>query len=100
MATRRGLKWLPAAIADLERLRSFLVERSPEAAARAAGLILQSLRLIQQHPEVGRPVIEPDGYRDLIVPFGARGYVVRYRISADEIVIVRICHGREQRTMS
>ena len=99
MATRRGLKWLPAANSGSRTPAQFLVERS-QAATRAAGLILQSLRLIQQHPEVGRPVIEPDGYRDLIVPFGARGYVVRYRISADEIVIVRICHGREQRTMS
>lgn len=40
---------------------------------------------------------EMDGFRELFVTFGARGYVIRYRIDKDHIVIVRVWHSLEQR---
>jgi plasmid stabilization system protein ParE len=39
------------------------------------------------------------GLRELIVPFGRSAYVVRYAplTEREEIVVLRIWHGREQR---
>jgi plasmid stabilization system protein ParE len=38
-----------------------------------------------------------DGHRQLRVPFGKRGYVIRYRVTSTEVRIVRIFHGLEDR---
>jgi plasmid stabilization system protein ParE len=35
--------------------------------------------------------------RELFVPFGAGAYVLRYRIHADTIVVLRVWHSREER---
>lgn len=49
-------------------------------------------------PERGRPAGTP-GVRELVVPFGRGGYVLRYmyRPQADEIIVLRVWHGREAR---
>ncbi len=40
-----------------------------------------------------------DDVRELIVPFGRSAYVIRYAHAAgsDEVIILRIWHGREER---
>jgi len=99
MPARRRVVWLPEAAADLDRLRNFLVTRNPGAAARVARQILQGVKLLEKYPEAGKPVQDPPGFRDLFIPFGSRGYVLRYRLSQDKtIVIVRVWHAREERT--
>lgn len=35
--------------------------------------------------------------RELVVPYGARGYIVRYQVRENAILIVRVWHGREDR---
>ncbi len=49
-------------------------------------------------PERGRPSGVRD-VRELIVPFGRYAYVLRYSYSAaaDEVIMLRIWHGREER---
>ena len=37
------------------------------------------------------------GLKQLRVPFGKRGYVIRYRITSGEVQIPRIFHGLEDR---
>ena len=87
-----------SAVADLDRLHEFLVEKDGSAAQRAAGTIDDAVRSLTDFPQRGRPsgIV---GVRELIVPFGQSAYVVRYAYlaSRDEIVILRIWHGREQR---
>jgi toxin ParE1/3/4 len=88
----------PEAIADLERLREFLVEKDARAAARASTTLAEAIDSLLQFPERGR--ISPlPSHRELVVPFGRSAYVVRYMVRAEsEIVsIVRIWHGREER---
>ncbi len=98
MAKTRRLIWLPEAAADLERLRLFLRPLNPPAARRVARRILEAVKLLKRYPEAGRPVEEPAGFRDLVIPFGGRGYVLRYRIlESGEIVMVKIWHEREER---
>ncbi len=90
------LKWLPEALADLERLHRFLARTSPQAARRAAATILEGADLLEEHPGVGRPM--EDGRRERIVRFGAGAYVLRYRIDpAGCPVVIRVWHSREDR---
>ena len=49
-----GLKWLPEALNDLERLFAFLREKSPAAAARAAETILEGADLLLTSPRLAQ----------------------------------------------
>lgn len=92
------LQWLPEAVADVDRLHAFLREKSPSAAARAARVILGGANRLQELPELGRPLADETGRRDLFLPFGAGAYVLRYRLeNPSSVVIVRVWHSREER---
>lgn len=92
------VRWLPEAVADLDRLFQFLKEKNPSAARRAAGTIRQGADLLRSAPEIGRPMADGTGRRELVVPFASGGYVLRYRIDNDRaVVIIRVWHGREDR---
>jgi plasmid stabilization system protein ParE len=86
------------AVADLDRLHEFLVAKDRSAAQRAARTIDDAVRSLTDFPQRGRPS-GIAGVRELIVPFGQSAYVVRYAYlaSRDEIVILRLWHGREER---
>jgi len=93
------VKWLPAALADIERLHSFLYDKSPEAAARAAESIFQGARLLKDNPSIGRPMSDDTGRREWFIPFGMGAYVLRYFLENKETaVIIRVWHSRENKT--
>ena len=85
-----------AAVADLARLHAFLADKNPAAADRAIAVLIAAMQSLDSFPERGRPSGTPNA-RELIVPFGRSGYVLCYSYSEDEIVIIRIWHGREAR---
>ena len=93
---KRRILILPAAEADLDRLRDWLIERSPQAAVQAADAIIDTIHTLAQFAERGRLTSDPL-FRELLVDFGRDGYVVRYRIRDSVVVVVRIFHGRERR---
>jgi plasmid stabilization system protein ParE len=77
-------------------LRRFIEPGSPSAARRAAEALTKGAALLLDHPGLGRRLERrPD--RELDVPFGKRGYVIRYRLDGDAIVILKIWHSREER---
>ncbi len=84
-------------MADAERLHEFLAEKNVEAARRAVAVIDAAVRSLAQLPLRGRPA-GIAGIRELIVPFGRSGYVVRYAYleRRNEIVILRLWHSREE----
>jgi plasmid stabilization system protein ParE len=86
------------AAADLNRLRAFLADKNPDAAQRAAALLMRAMQSLVTFPDRGRPTGIED-VRELIVPFGNSAYVLRYAhlVDADEVIVLRIWHGREQR---
>ncbi|MBL4596850.1 MAG: type II toxin-antitoxin system RelE/ParE family toxin [Robiginitomaculum sp.] len=91
------IKWLPEAKDDLLRLYEFILPHSSQAANRAITIILEHVDILAEFPETGRPW-EPDPiYRELYVRFGAKGYAVRYRLSEDHVIIVRVWHSLEDR---
>lgn len=87
-----------AALDDLARLREFLAGRNPVAAQRAVSIIAEAIDSLALHAERGRPSAL-EGIRELIVPFGRSAYVICYLLdsSRQEIVIMRLWHGREAR---
>jgi plasmid stabilization system protein ParE len=87
-----------AAQADLLRLHDFLSDLNPDAARRAVAAIANAIDSLDLFPDRGRPSPVP-GARELIVPFGASTYIVRYAHDAahQELVILRVWHGRESR---
>ncbi len=91
------LKWLPEARDDLERLHEFIAPHSEDAAARAIQTLVGAAGTLIDFPEKGRPWPVDPSFRELSVPFGRRGYVIRYRLDQDDVIIVRIWHGLEDR---
>lgn len=92
------IKWLPDALADVERLHAFLHEKSPDAAARAARVILDGAGLLKSVPEIGRPMDDDTGRREFALSFGSGAFVLRYMWDKHEtVVIIRVWHSKESR---
>lgn len=90
------LIWTPAVRADLIRLRGFIDPHNPEAARRAAEAIKEGAKLLIAHPAIGKRVAERQD-RELLIPFGHRGYVLRYRLEDQTVFVLRIWHSLEKR---
>ncbi|MGH8225913.1 MAG: type II toxin-antitoxin system RelE/ParE family toxin [Gammaproteobacteria bacterium] len=87
------------AVADLVRLRAFIAEHDPTAAARIAAELVTRVEHLCKFPEMGHAVAlapAPESVRDVI--FG--GYIVRYTTHAEAVVILRIWHHYEDRPQS
>jgi plasmid stabilization system protein ParE len=88
----------PDAVEDVERLRTFLDQKNPDAARRALASIWMVIDRLQEFPGLGMPTEDAD-IRQMVVRFGSSGYIVRYAaLPGDEILVIRIWHGREART--
>jgi plasmid stabilization system protein ParE len=89
----------PDAVEDVDRLRTFLDQKNPDAARRALALIWKALDRLQEFPRLGMPTGDAD-IRQIVVRFGSSGYIVRYVFlpENENILITRIWHGREART--
>lgn len=84
------------AVTDLVRLRAFIAEKDPSAAARVAQELIARIENLGLFPLLGHGVSQapqPDVVRDMI--FG--NYVVRYSVHAEALVILRIWHHYEDR---
>ncbi|MBM4200137.1 MAG: type II toxin-antitoxin system RelE/ParE family toxin [Gammaproteobacteria bacterium] len=84
------------AVNDLIRLRSFIEEKSPAAAARIAEELVKRIDSLLQYPEMGHSVAlapEPKSIRDMV--FG--DYVVRYIPRGEVLIVLRIWHHYENR---
>jgi plasmid stabilization system protein ParE len=81
----------------LRRCRSFLVEKNPVAARRAAAAIEKQFALLRSSPLVGRPFEGPGALRELVVGFGDSGYVAlcRYVPDQDIVYVLAFRHQKE-----
>jgi plasmid stabilization system protein ParE len=90
------LKYTQRSLRDLNRLHNFLLEKSPKAARLAIQAIRKGLNLLNQHPEIGRPVADLTvALREWVIEFGNGAYIVLYRIEGMDVVVLAIRHGRE-----
>jgi plasmid stabilization system protein ParE len=90
------LIWSPDALADVQRIYRFLAEKNGLAAREAVKAIRQSVNILEQHPEVGRPIVEMEPeYREWPIAFGSSGYLALYRFDGQLAIIVALRHQRE-----
>ena len=82
------------ALDDLSRLRAFIAENNPQAARRISQVLRGSIRHLIDHPQMGEALDAPAGVRRWV----AGPYVVHYMIDGQTLTVLRIWHGREQRT--
>jgi plasmid stabilization system protein ParE len=90
------LIWSPDALADMQSVYRFLETKNPIAARQAVAVIRQSVGMLAQHPEVGRPIEVMDSeYREWPIAFGSSGYIALYRYDGQTAVILALRHQRE-----
>lgn len=89
------------ALEDLLRLEDFLVESALahgdiDLPRRAVAAIRREFRILETNPFTCR-IAETDRLeRELVIPFGASGYVALFRILSErEVVVAAIRHQRE-----
>lgn len=89
------LSYSARALDDLDRLTDFLGESDPAAAVSTAGLVVQAVGVLANHPMIGRPA--DHGLRELVISRGHTGYVALYRVDSarDVVRILAIRHQRD-----
>ena len=98
--TRFKVRFTPGAEEDLLRLFGFLVERDFDSAEAAREAIAKAVELLEVFPFSCRKVLGGDGnpfLRELIIPFGASGYVALFEIeNRDTVTLLAVRHQREE----
>ena len=82
---------------DLSRIHAFLVGKDINAAKRAVLAIREAFLPLQHAPMIGRPVEDHGDLRELVIDFGASGYLALYHFepTMDAVTILAIKHQRE-----
>lgn len=84
----------PGALAEIDRLDTFLRQKNPAAADRMLATITTAFDRLATHPLSGRPI--PDTrLRAIVVRFGKGGYVCLYEVREALVLVARVFHGRE-----
>ena len=90
------LIWSPRALRDVQRLYRFLASKKLEYAKRALTAIRQGVNVLSLQPGMGRPVEDMENeFRDWIIDFGDGGYLARYRIDGQQLIILAVRHRKE-----
>ncbi len=91
------LEWSAAALADLDRFAEFLQRRHPHLASIIAAEILAKAEIIQEHPQLGRPIEGRIDYREILLQVLNATYAFRYGYDGERLIMLRVFHGREAR---
>lgn len=94
------VRFTEEAEADLVRLYGFILDREdgdPAVAERALAAISNGIRSLELSPFSGRKALAGDSFlRELVVGFGASGYVALFEIdNADAVTVLAERHQRE-----
>lgn len=92
----RRVELRPAAQRDLDRLAAFIAKLDERAADKRERGLREALRKLGQRPLIGRPGPAP-GLRERVLKFGRSSYLIRYLVTDDAVIIIRIWHGKEDR---
>jgi plasmid stabilization system protein ParE len=82
----------PGALADLDRLDTFLRRKNPAAADRILTAITNALTRLTSHP------LSTSSLRALILRFGKGSYVRLYEVRDHMVPVARVFHAREDRS--
>ena len=88
--------WSPAALLDVQRLYRFLAPKNIDAAKQVVKALRQGVKVLQLQAGIGRPIDDmPEEFREWIIDFGDSGYVARYRVDSEVVVILAVRHQKE-----
>jgi plasmid stabilization system protein ParE len=88
--------WSPAALLDVQRLYRFLAPHNIDAAKQAVKALRKGVKVLQLQSGIGRPIDDmPEEFREWIIDFGDSGYVARYRIDSEVVMILAVRHQKE-----
>jgi plasmid stabilization system protein ParE len=90
-----ALRWTQSAYSDLRRLYDFLEPVDPRAALRAVRVIIARVERITLQPRLGEQ-LQRFGAREVRRVLAAN-YEIRYELTDEEVVVLRIFHTREDR---
>ena len=91
------VRFTPVAARDLQRLFDFLDQRDAKAARRARSAIAKGIEFLRDFPFSCRKAsTEHPLLRELIINFGANGYVALFEIEDKQTVtVLAVRHQRE-----
>lgn len=91
------IRFTKAARDDLKRLYGFLLEHDIQTAGNALKAIHKAIELLKSFPFTCRKAKTDNPFlRELIISFGANGYVALFEIEEDKMVtILAVRHQRE-----
>jgi plasmid stabilization system protein ParE len=83
------VRWLRAALRNLDEEAAHIAAEDPAAAQRIVKRILLAVSALPEHPQIGRPgrVL---GTRELVVT--KTHYLIPYRVKDGEIQVLRVFH--------
>lgn len=84
------LAWTSAAVADLEQISDYLLEKSPNLATPTIKSVFTSVLELKQFPRRGRPG-RKQGTRELVLT--RLPYLVVYEVVDERIRVLRVLHG-------
>lgn len=92
------VRFTPAAAKDLQRLFDFLAERDLKTAKRARSAIAKGIDFLGTFPFSCRKASQEHPLlRELIISFGANGYVALFEIEDSQTVtVLAVRHQREE----
>jgi plasmid stabilization system protein ParE len=92
------VRYTKAAKDDIVRLYGFLLEQEPELARKALDKIEKGINFLQDFPFTCRKATsEYSLLREMVISFGAEGYVVLFEIDNNNTVtILALRHQREE----
>lgn len=84
------LRYTTPAARDLDRVLTYLAERSPQGARHVQARIQATTYLLLDHPHAGQRTSRGDTRRIVVSPYP---FLIFYRVTADAIVIRAVRHG-------
>lgn len=87
-----SLVWQPRAKRHLEKIREYILQYNPMAAAGMAEQIVKSVGAIASFPQIGKAGRYPDT-RELAV--AGTPYIIVYRVRDGGVVVLAVLHGAQ-----
>jgi toxin ParE1/3/4 len=84
------VRWLRAALKNLDEEAGYISQDSPAAAAKMVIAITEAVNSLARYPAIGRPG-RVAGTRELVV--SGTPYIIPYRIRGSSVEVLRIFHG-------
>src|ERR1700754_4043536 len=90
------VRYTEAALTDLRRLMDFVEATDSVLADRALDAIVRASALLESFPFTCRKAAPDNPFlRELVVSFGATGYVALFDIAGSQVTIAALRHQRE-----